>query len=276
MAAVHTAPIFCCGDRELLDRFFRRHGIDRNRDPLSIIEMCAAAFSRIPYENLTKIIKSDLVLSRSSALRFPDEVLADHLRYGTGGTCFSLTAALIAVFNALGIEAQPLLADRHYGPDTHCGLVVKHENRALLIDPGFLIYVPTPLPSSAISAVDLGYTTVELRPVEGGNRIELATSTRGTRKVRLTYRRSPVDAEAFQRAWEDSFTWEMMTYPVLTRCTAGRHLYLQGNTAMVRSSDKTVRSKLEAADQIAFIGNQMGIARSVVLKAWEAIRNGTP
>lgn len=275
MAAVHTAPIFCCGDRGLLDRFFKRYGIDRNRDSLSIIEKCAEAFSCIPYENLTKIIKSDLVLSRASALRFPDEVLADHLRYGTGGTCFSLTAALIGVFNALGIEAQPLLADRHYGPDTHCGLVVKHENRALLIDPGFLLFVPTPLPSSALSAIDLGYTTVELRPIEGGNRIELATSSRGARKVRLTYKRSPADAEAFQHAWEDSFTWEMMTYPVLTRCTAGRHMYMQGDTTMVRTSEKTVRSKLEAADQIAFIGDQMGIARTVVLKAWETIRYGT-
>jgi len=275
MAVVHTAPIFCCGNRDLTNRFFRKYRIDRNDTSTAVIQACAGAFARIPYENLTKIIKSDTVVGPKSALRYPEEVLGDHLKWGTGGTCFSLTAALIAVFNELGIEAQPLLADRHYGPDTHCGLVVMQEKQALLIDPGFLLFVPTPLPYSTTNIIANGRTAIELNPVENGNRIELATVRSGNRKVRLTYKRSPVDAEAFEHAWVDSFTWEMMTYPVLTRTTAEEHLYMQGATATVRSSDKTVRTQLDKSEQITFIGKNMGIAPEVVLKAWEVIRHGT-
>ncbi len=275
MAPLHTAPIFCCNDESVLVRFLEKYRIDRKDASISTIEKCAKAFSYIPYENLTKIIKSGAVLNPQSAIRFPDEVFSDHLKYGTGGTCFSLTAALIALFNTLGFEAHPLLADRHYGANTHCGLFVEHAGQMLLIDPGFLLFKPTPLPAAAISIIDLGYITVELRPIDGGKRVELATTDNGLRKVRLTYKIDSADSEAFKRAWIDSFTWEMMTYPVLTRSESGRHLYLQGESAMVRTSDNTERSKLESYEQLLFIRNRMGIAREVVLKAWDVIRYGT-
>jgi arylamine N-acetyltransferase len=274
MKPFHIAPIFCCDDTELLDRFFKRYSITRNDEPLTVMKQCAKAFSGIPYENLTKIIKSDRVLSANSALRFPAEVLADHLKWGTGGTCFSLTAALIAVFNALGFNAQPLLADRRYGPDTHCGLAVMHGKQMLLIDPGYLLFIPTPMPSIATSVMDLGHAAVELRPLEGGARIELTTIVRGNRKTRLTYKRSPVDAATFKRAWTDSFTWEMMTYPVLTRCIAGQHLYLRGASATIRTHEGTDRSELELSEQMAFITGNMGVAHEVVLRAWGVMRHG--
>jgi hypothetical protein len=154
-------------------------------------------------------------------------------------------------------------------------MVVLHGGKMLLIDPGYLLFVPTPLPTSATAVVSLEYTTIELCPLDNGNRIELATVVKGNRKVRLTYKRAPVDAATFQRAWVDSFTWEMMTYPVLTRCTAGQHLYLQGGSVAIRTSERTVRSKLDRAEQIAFIGKNMGVARDVVVKAWEVIHHGT-
>ncbi|MEJ2111188.1 MAG: hypothetical protein P8Z37_15000, partial [Acidobacteriota bacterium] len=143
------------------------------------------------------------------------------------------------------------------------------------IDPGFLLFKPTPLPTASISFVDLGHSEIELRPIDNGNRIELATASKDSRRLRLTYKRSPVDAAAFKRAWVDSFTWEMMTYPVLTRSTAGQHLYLQGSSAMVRTQGKTMRSKLEAPQQLAFIEKNMGISRRIILKAWEVTHHGT-
>ncbi|MBN1306507.1 MAG: hypothetical protein JXA18_01220 [Chitinispirillaceae bacterium] len=273
MAAFHDAPVFRCTDRPVLQRFCRRYGIADDGPKRRVIDRVARAFSALPYENLTKIIKREGVVGSRSAMRLPDEVLTDHLRWGTGGTCFSLTAAIIAVYGALGIEARPLLADRHYGVDTHCGLIVPHGEQMLLVDPGYLLFVPTPLPSIAISSVALGYTTIELRPIEDG-RIELATVVKGSRKVRLTYKRKAVDAEAFVRAWIDSFTWEMMTYPVLNRCTAGEHFYLQGTLLSVRTAKKTVRTVLDPLERTAYIERSMGISRDIVLKAWGVINHG--
>ncbi|MBN1758288.1 MAG: hypothetical protein JW863_08225 [Chitinispirillaceae bacterium] len=275
MAMFHDAPCLTCPDPVIIERFCRRYGIDTTAHRSTIIDQVARAFSEIPYENLTKIIKSDALVNSRSALRFPAEVLSDHLHWGTGGTCFSLTAAIIAVFDALGIEAHPLLADRHYGCDTHCGLVVLHEHAMLLIDPGYLFFVPTPLPETATVTIPLGYTTVELQPLDGGQRVELVTVVRGNRKSRLTYKCNPVDAETFTRAWEASFAWEMMTYPVLTRCSAGQHLYMQGGSVAVRTTERTVRRRLDPIEQMTFIGSEMGIADEIITKAWGVIRHGT-
>ncbi len=275
MAPVHKDPIFRCEDHVLLNRFLKRCRILPDAEPMAVIEQCARAFSSLPYENLTKIIKSDSVLSAKSALRLPEEVLSDHLKWGTGGTCFSLTAALIAVFNELGFNAQPLLADRPYGVNTHCGLVAMHGKEMFLIDPGYLLFIPTPLPAISSTLIALDYTNIELRPLGGGGRVELATWIRGRRKVRLTYKRSPVDAETFKRAWIDSFTWEMMTYPVLTRCIAGKHIYLQGSSASVSTSDGKERFRLEPGEELAYIRQNIGVADEVVLKAREVVRHGT-
>jgi hypothetical protein len=271
----HDAPCFTCFDPPLIERFCSRYGINRNATGRELIEQVAGAFSHVPYENLTKIIKTDVLVNAQSAVRFPDEVLSDHLLWGTGGTCFSLTAAIIALYDALGIEAQPLLADRHYGCDTHCGLVVMLDNTPYLIDPGYLFFVPTPLPETAMVSLSLGYTTIELSPLGGGSRVELATVVKGSRKVRLTYKRAAVDAGTFVRAWEASFAWEMMTYPVLTRCSAGAHLYMQGGNVALRTTDVTRRRKLTPHEQIEFIGTEMGISREIITRAWGVLRYGT-
>ena len=65
-----------------------------------------------------------------------------------------------------------------------------------------------------------------------------------------------------------------MTYPVLTRCSAGRHLYFQGTSASVRTSGKTERFELGPSEQFAFIRENIGVAGDVVFKAWEVIRHG--
>ena len=47
------------------------------------------------------------------------------------------------------LRAEPILADRRYGDDTHSALVVWHEGKPHLLDPGYLIVRPLPLPSAA-------------------------------------------------------------------------------------------------------------------------------
>jgi len=242
---------------------------------MTTVDQVGRAFSAMPYENLTKIIKAGTVVTPRSAMRLPDEVISDHLQWGCGGTCFSLAAAMIAIFDALGIEAHPILADRHYGTDTHCGLVVMHNRSTLLLDPGYLLFIPTPLPERTTVSVALGYTTIELQPSDDGSRIDLVTVVSGSRKTRLTYKRSPVDPETFERAWVASFAWEMMTYPVLNRCAAGEHIYLQGSTLAVRSALGTTRTRLGLKEQAAFIGDSMGISREIVVNAWRAMNHAT-
>jgi hypothetical protein len=229
----------------------------------------------MPYENLTKIIKADKVLSPASAMRYPDELIGDYLRWGTGGTCFSLTAAVIAVLDSVGIEAYPVLADRYYGPDTHCGIVQPDgKGSFFLMDPGYLLFKPMPVPVDVPVLFTTGFNTVELRPVLNGNSVELYTIVRNNRKLRLTFKMQPASDEAFRRAWEGSFAFEMMHYPVLTRIVNGEHVYLQGDALSIRSALKTMRTKLTPAEEFSYISGTIGIHRDIVTKAMEKLDYG--
>jgi arylamine N-acetyltransferase len=214
--------------QQVLQKFLTRFGISLYENPESLLYRVADAFSTIPYENLTKIIKSDAMVNSSSAMRYPDELISDYLKWGTGGTCFSLTASVIAIYNALGIESHPVLADRYYGPDTHCGLIIVKPEGLLLLDPGYLLFTPVLLPRNHPVTIRTGFNSIELVPLDNGEKVQFFTIVKGNRKMRLVYKIKPVDALTFACAWEQSFKWEMMTYPVLTRITAGEHQYLQG------------------------------------------------
>lgn len=258
----------------VLQKFLNRFGITQFENPSSLLYRVAEAFSRIPYENLTKIIKSDTMVNPSSAMRYPDELITDYLKWGTGGTCFSLTASVIAIYNALGIEAHPVLADRHYGPDTHCGLIIVKPEGLLLLDPGYLLFTPVLLPRENPVSVQTGYNTIELVPLDNGEKVQFFTVVKGNRKMRLVYKIRPVDSVTFASAWEQSFKWEMMTYPVLTRITAGEHQYLQGNKLAVRSATGTRRKELSAEMQYTYIAQNMGIHTDIVKKALEVTKHG--
>jgi arylamine N-acetyltransferase len=273
MVKVHDAPCFQVKN-ETLSQVLSRAMVSVETAQKQKVEAVARLFSTIPYENLTKIIKSDVLVNARSALRYPDELLGDWLRWGTGGTCFSLTSAMVAVYNCMGIEAHPLLADRHYGVNTHCALAVVLTDGAYLLDPGFLLYHPVLLPTTVPVSVNTGYNIIELIPKENGSRIEMYTIVKGSRKMRLVYKSAFIDAVQFEKAWESSFAWEMMNYPVLTRVSASQHIYLQGDALSVRNAEKTNRQKMTTEEQFKFISGTMGIDPEITRKALEIIKNG--
>src|SRR5262249_12827325 len=109
------------------------------------------------------------------ARRGPDEVLADHAAFGTGGTCFSLTATMLHLVRALGFEAEPILADRRYGADTHCAMLVWLDAVPHLLDPGYLIVRPLAIPKSGEVRLTMPAIDVVLAAKDGGERIDLLT-----------------------------------------------------------------------------------------------------
>jgi len=266
---IHDSPHLTISDKSILQNFLRRAGIDPNAAAAALIPQIAAAFSAVPYENLTKIIKTDALVNPRSAMRLPDEVIGDYLRWGTGGTCFSLTAAITAVYDSLGIEAHPVLADRHYGADTHCGLIVRDGPELYVLDPGYLLFTPVPLRAGKPSSVDTGTNTIELKPLGNGERAELYTVRGKDRKLRLTYKMAPVDAAQFARAWESSFAWEMMNYPVLTMRAGGAQRYLQGGRFVLYTGESSKRVAVGGDNRARVIASSFGIDPKIVTRALE-------
>ena len=230
-----------------------------------LVENIAVAFASLPYENLTKILKQEHE-GAQAARRCPEEVIKDHIRLGSGGTCFSLTAALLHILRALGLRAEPILADRHYGDNTHCALLVWLNERPHLLDPGYLILRPLPLPEGEETSriVPTSFNELLLKHREDGSRVELHTSQQGNTSHRLTFKAEPAEDSDFLDAWDASFGWDMMRYPLLTRVRSAEQLYLQGSRFQRRSRETVERAELSAALEIA---SAFGIEEGLVARA---------
>ncbi len=255
-----TLALFCSHFSLEADRLRRGH------DNGAALEAVAGAFAEIPYENLTKMI-AGAAAGAETAKRLPHEVISQYVAQGSGGTCFSLTAALLHIVRCLGWRAEPILADRHYGENTHCALIVWVDGVPHLLDPGYLIVKPISLDRREETRVRTSFNEVILSPRSGGERIELHTLQHGNRSHRLTFKAGPADPAEFLKAWDVSFGWDMMRYPVLTRVVAGKHVYLQGQRLQVRGPASLERHEVALEDLPRRVAREFGVDVQIVERA---------
>src|SRR6185436_12536895 len=95
-------PLASPRDGSVLQRFAQHFELSSPTESAPGLTAVVRAFAQIPYENLTKIIKQADAPSIESARRHPSEVVDDHIRWRAGGTCFSLTSALLYLIRSLG------------------------------------------------------------------------------------------------------------------------------------------------------------------------------
>ena len=182
------------GNAHLVRQFLDVNRIDAQQTPVDVLTATAQAFARLPFENLTKIIKDAESGRVAEARRTPAEVLADHWNFGAGGTCFALTSTMLHLVRGLGFDAEPILADRRYGADTHSAFLVWLEGKPHLLDPGYLIVKPLPLPTDAEVRIATPFNELILVPKDGGAKVELYTQQDKQTTYRLTFKTAPVDA----------------------------------------------------------------------------------
>lgn len=257
---------------ELLQQFLDRNAIGAGQTPRERLCQVATAFAQLPYENLTKIIRAAQTGSLEEARRLPREVLDEHWSWGTGGTCFSLTWTLLQLVRALGWEAEAILADRRYGADTHCAIVLWIDDEKHLLDPGYLLVDALALPKTGAVRVQTGFNQVELQTGANNTKVNLITIDQAKTTQRLTYKTDPVDTSQFLNAWDSSFDWEMMTYPVLSRISRGRQLYLQKNHLLMRGSEESQRIEIDPQQMTPQIAERFGIAPSIIEKALSILK----
>jgi len=243
---------------EPLRQFLAHFALDPSTPPERLLRQVVTAFAQLPYENLTKIIKDATAGRPDEARRGPAEVIADHRALGAGGTCFALTATLLHLLRTLGWQAKPLLADRPYGPDTHCALAVWIDGRPHLVDPGYLLTEPVSLAAAAELRVATSFHEVQLVP-RAGAKLDLYTLTKGQRTLRITFKTEPVDWGQFVKVWDASFGWDMMRYPVLTCVANGQQLYLRGNYFQQRRPETVKRMEVPPAELAAWISGKFGL-----------------
>ncbi|MDA7979422.1 MAG: arylamine N-acetyltransferase [Pirellulales bacterium] len=241
---------------------------------LLALSAVARAFSTLPYENLTRIIRYSQ--DRLFPFRTPETVVADHIQHGTGGTCFSLTAALLHVVRWLGFDAEPLLADRNYGPNTHSALLVAIDGQPHLLDPGYLINRPvalTEIEHRGEQQLNTDFNRILLRRDRGDDRVQLLTKSSGQADAsyRLTFKTTPADTGEFLDAWQTSFSSEILHKPLLTKVSAGQQWFLNTRRLQLRGRDGTVKQQLNDQQLFDEIVGRFGLSPRVVRQALQIL-----
>ncbi|MBN2382714.1 arylamine N-acetyltransferase [bacterium] len=208
-----------------IERFLDHARINTMLSRQTTLERIIQTFAQLPYENITKIIRSAQSTDLANAHRAPAEVIADHLRWHTGGTCFSLTNTLLAILRFVGFEPEVLMADMKVGQNVHCALRLTVSGQDYLLDPGYLLDQPVHLPEEERSLIHTPMNRIIIeRDLETLN-YNVFVERNQQKKWRYCLKNTAVDQLEFDRHWDRSFSLNMMKSLTLSRITRHGQLY---------------------------------------------------
>lgn len=259
---------------EALQLFTSRYGIARTEASGSgpaggLLEAVVREFSRLPYENISKIIKSAHHDAPLDSFRLPLEVVTDHVEKGFGGTCFSLTFLLERMLRSLGFDCHKVMAHMHMGENVHCLVVVNLAGRRLMIDPGYALYAVIELPERGLTSVRCPHAVVEIS-IDDAGYYNLHTVDASGRRWRYRFLDVPAGDDAFEEHWKRSFDMPTLRNVCLGRITENGHLYLRKNYFKFASLYDIRKRKLKTGiDRV--IEEEFGIDRKWVDMAWDVL-----
>jgi len=259
---------------EALRAFACHYGIEARRRPGDgpagdLLEAVVRDFSRLPYENISKIIKSADGGAPLDRFRLPLEVVSDHLEKGFGGTCFSLTFLLERMLKSLGFDCYKVMAHMHMGENVHCLVVVSLDGRRYMIDPGYAVYAVIALPERGQTVERCPHAVVEVS-TEGSGNYNLHTVDTAGRKWRYRFLDAPAGDEEFERHWVESFDMPTLRNVCLGRITEKGHLYLRKDYFKFASCDEVNKRRLRRGIDRT-IEEEFGIDRKWVGMAWDVL-----
>ena len=194
---------------------------------INLLEKIVEAFSKLPYENISKIIKLSDHLEDEIQIRLPEEVVEGHLTEGLGGTCFSLTFTLQTILAQNGFSCYPVMASMRAGRNIHCALVTLMGETKYLIDPGYLLGKPVELHPRKPYSFRNEFAHLELRFQPDDSAYHLYTFTGQERKWRYRFKDRSTGPEDFLRYWQDSFHKNAMHGICLNRVTSRGLVYVR-------------------------------------------------
>ena len=254
---------------EALEILSRHYAIPTAGGAEDLLYALVRHFSRLPYENISKIIKSAEHDSPLDCFRLPGEVAVDHVDRGFGGTCFSLTFLLERMLRTLGFDCYKVMAHMHMGENVHCLIILRKDGRRFLIDPGYALYAVIGLPARGETAVRCPHAVVVVSRDEGGF-YNLHTVDSAGRKWRYRFHDRPAADAEFEEHWARSFSMPTLNNVCLGRITEKGHLYLRKDFLRFSSADKIDKRKLKRGIDLV-IEEEFGIDRKYVDMAWEVL-----
>src|SRR4030042_6413676 len=145
-------------------KFIEYFNVDFRLKNLELLNEIVQKFSRIPYENITKIINSYEIPDQDARLRYPEEIIEEHIKLAAGGTCFSLVYYLSRILEELEFSCKTCMADMNYGANIHCAIVVSMNGEEFLVDPGYLLTEPMKLSVNSSVVHETATNSVQIVP----------------------------------------------------------------------------------------------------------------
>jgi len=250
-------------------RFFDHFRPPERPPDLEDLEQILSHFARLPYENLSKILKLSRDFSSPAKIRLPLEIIEDHLQYHLGGTCFSLTFFLHTILLYRGYHPYPVIADMRNRPRTHCALIVVLQQRRYLVDPGYLLTRPMRIDPDRPRLYRSPAAGVELRFNPDDERYHLYTFNRQEIKWRYSFVDRPVSSAEFLGCWHDSFFQGGMHGLCLTRVEQKGLVYLHNNYLRVTTPGGVSKKRLRRVEDA--VEDLFGISPEWVERAKAAI-----
>jgi len=258
-------------------RFLELHSAQNLAPGEAALGRIARAFSALPYENVTKILKQARSNSTRASLRDAGEVFGDHLRWGTGGTCFSLCNALSKLVAGAGFDAFIAMADMHYGKDIHCAVVVRLDGSRFLLDPGYLLHQPIRFPEVGGSTQIRTAMNETSLVWEGDHLFSLYTTEVSQTKWRYRLKAIPVSDQEFTDHWIHSFSLNTMEHLMLSRCNANGRTYFRKGTLEQVAHQTRQKSRLDSGCS-GELARLFGVPADMIRLAQNALlaRSSTP
>ncbi len=207
-------------------RFSSLYRIQEHLDPYALLSCITRDFAKLPYENLSKIIKLGLDRPNIQMLRLPGEVMEGHEKNRLGGTCFSLSFLLHTVLSYYDFDSYIVMADMRSGRNIHCALVVTLPQGKFLVDPGYLVNKPVPLTNQGGRLYRSRSSGLELIVNQQYGLVEVYSFTGKERKWRYSFFDQPVSGDIFLDHWLHSFTLNSMNNICLTRVDEESMIYI--------------------------------------------------
>lgn len=253
--------------------FLSHFGLQKQRPTLNFLTQITHAFSHIPYENATKILKKHKVGAKNLLpLRYPEEVLNDYFEFGTGGTCFSLTFLLHHILESCDFVTEPLMADRSYGKNTHCALRVGAKDflplpndQYYFLDPGFLLNKPVHLVPGNDTTHPTSFNQLIFK-WSSFYQCQVYTKKESL-KLRYILKWEGMSWDEFQRHWIDSFNWSGMNSIIFTTLFEGKQIYIHNDHMRIISPTKVTKQKIDSL----FLSNRVFPSAAILQNAKEAL-----
>lgn len=225
--------------------------------------------SDIPYENISKILR--LPLERAKRPRSPESILSEYLKYGRGGTCFSLNYVVIQALRSHGTDAWPVSVSTGRNTFPHYAILFTYHDKQYLIDPGYLLYSPLLLKERGADYGTNGVLDYELSMNDGS--FSLYSIDSKDRKKRYSFYANRIEDRVFIHHWIRSFDY--ITALVASKIVDNSILYI--NDDYVRFTDAHTVQKCydkEKADQ--YLTKYFGFTREEITSARDMVAGSLP